>query len=172
MPDAIERTFTEAEHLALLTDRVARETAELTAAKDQLATEKSQLQQRVDVLEAEKAAAVSERDSVTAEFEAFKNDLAEKAAVAERKEARIKRVKEANTSLPETYFTEERAQRWAEMAEEAFDVLLADLQEVKVAAPVTTETAAFTGGTSPTADSGSSVFGQFLMSRHAPATAK
>lgn len=163
------RTFTEAEHLALLTDRVARETADLTEAKTALETEVSELKQRVDVLEAEKAAAITERDNTKAEFEGFKKDLEEKAAVAERKEARVARVKAANESLPEDYFTEERATRWAEMADEAFDAFVADIEAVKVPTTTARETAAFTGGDSPTAKSEGSVLGSFLGLRHAPA---
>jgi chromosome segregation ATPase len=165
-----ERTFTEAEHLALLTDRVARETAEITAVKTQLETEVSELKARVDVLEAEKAAAVAERDTAKSEFDAFKAEIEEKAAVVERKEARVARVKAANDSLPEDYFSDERVQRWAEMADEVFEALVSDLEAVKVPAPTKTETAAFTGGDSPTAGDGKSVFGTFLAARHgAPA---
>ena len=66
-----ERTFTEAQHFALLTDAVARETASLSTAKEELetkvqteATEKAalaatvtELESKIDVLAAEKAAA-------------------------------------------------------------------------------------------------------------------
>jgi peptidoglycan hydrolase CwlO-like protein len=78
---AEERTFTEAQHFALLTDAVARETASLSTVKEELEqkfataeTEKAaalatvtELQTRIDVLDAEKAAAETARDAAIAE---------------------------------------------------------------------------------------------------------
>lgn len=170
---ADDRTFTEAEHLTLLTDRVQRETAALTAEKGQLETKLSEVQARVDVLEAEKAAATTERDKVTADFEAYKQDAEQKAAIVERQESRVTRVKAANESLPEDYFTDERTKRWAEMAEEIFESFVLDIAVVKPATAVVKETAAFTGGTAPTGTKPEgSAFGSFLSARHgAPVTA-
>jgi hypothetical protein len=121
-------------------------------------------------------------DNPLAEFEAYKAELAEKAAVAARKSERVAAVKAADTALPEDYFTEARAQRWAEMADDSFAALVADLTEaashrpaVKAAETAATtevvrETAAFKGGQAPTSGSGTSLFGQFLSKTgHAPA---
>jgi hypothetical protein len=52
-----DRTYTEAEHLALMADAVRRETAELADAKTDTETKLSEKAARVDVLEAEKATA-------------------------------------------------------------------------------------------------------------------
>lgn len=167
-----QRTFTEAEHLTLLTDRVQRETAALTEEKGKLETKVSELEARVDVLDAEKAAATTERDNVTASFESFKKDIEEKAAAGERKDTRVARVKAANESLPDDYFSEDRTKRWAEMADEQFEAFVSDLEAVKVPASAGAgrETAAFTGGTSPTTKTEGSVFGTFLAGRRgAPA---
>jgi len=188
---ADERTFTQTEHFALLTDAVQRETAALAEVKEDLEgqitslqSEKAELtssvtdlQARIDVLDAEKAAAEQARDAATAEFEAFKAELAEKAAVEARKADRVARVKAANAALSEEYFTEARADRWAQMADETFEALVADITEAAAAAPAKAETAgaeapretaAFTGGTTPSAGSGS-LFGQFLTATgHGP----
>ena len=83
--------------------------------------------------------------------------------------------------VEESYFTE-RAQRWAEMSEEAFGSLLEDLTEMAAkkkpafldkedqedgakdedAEKAARETAAFKGGVSPTATEGGSLFGRYL----------
>lgn len=193
-----ERTFTEAQHFALLTDAVARETASLSTAKEQLdtqiadlSTEKAalagtvtELQSKIDVLEAEKAAAEKARDEATASFEAHKQAEAEKAAVEARKSERVAAVKAADNGLTDEYFTDARAQRWAEMSDEAFTSLVSDLTEAAAARPAPTsteaaavtpeaarETAAFKGGDTPTAGSGKSLFGEFLTrTGHAPAS--
>lgn len=218
-----DRTFTEAQHFALLTDAVARETANLSTAKEELEsknaaleTEKvelsatnTDLQSRIDVVEAEKAAAEQARDTVQAEFDAYKAAETEKAEVEARKADRLSQIKAANSALGEDYFTEARTQRWAEMSDETFTALVADITEAAAAMgmhkydagedgsckacskpqtagahfPVAKEksaedldkdgreTAAFTGGTTPTAGSGSSLFGQFMQKTgHAPAS--
>ncbi len=90
-------------------------------------------------------------------------------------------VKAADSALPEEYFTEARAQRWAEMAD-SFVALVADLIEAASHRPVikaaetaaTTEavreTAAFKGGDAPTSSGSGSLFGPFLSKTgHAPA---
>lgn len=175
--------FTEDQHLTLLTSAVERETASLTEKSQELEaqvaalqTEKAEqetkaadLAAKVDVLEAEKAAAEKARDEKDAEFEAYKADLAEKAAVEVRKSERVDAIKAAATHLSDEYFTDERALRWAEMAQESFDALLADLTE---AAPVAKtddtatqqarETAAFSGGSSTSSDTKGSTLGSLL----------
>lgn len=184
------RTFTETEHFALLTDAVARETASkadrigeleasvstLTAEKAAVEADKSELESRIDVLEAEKVSAQRAHDEAVEEFEAFKRDLDEKAAVQERKSARVAAVQEVAAGLlDDSYFTDARVQRWAEMSDEAFEQTVADFKELAEKAPkkdtaasgdsapteAARETAAFTGGTSP-ADAGGSVLGQYF----------
>jgi chromosome segregation ATPase len=152
-----DKTFTEAEHYALLTDSVKRETAELESANKELSAKVEELSGKVDVLEAEKSALTTERDEAKAEFESFKSDLQAKEEAQARKEERMAAMKAAAEHLPEDYFTDERALRWAEMSEEAFEVAVADLIATKPAevasedAPEAPETAAFSGGVTPTA---------------------
>lgn len=196
---ADERTFTEKEHFALLTDAVTREVAKATEEADERITE---LTSRIDVLEAEKAAEVEKREAVEREFADFKAELEKAAEVEGRKSERIEAVK-AVATLPESYFTTERAQRWAEMPDEQFTALLDDFAEATatslgaeavkevaaldgdakrnavaqlvakareagesdggVTTVITKETAAFTGGKSPSdPESGPSTLRSFL----------
>lgn len=146
---ADDRTYTEAEHTALMADAVRRETAELTGTKDSLEKANSDLTSRVDVLEAEKASAEKSRDDVQKEFDDFKADIERAKAVEDAKKDRLDRVKAAAEHLPDTYFTDERIQRWAEMSDESFTTFVADLTDVTPTTAVK-ETAAFNGGQNPT----------------------
>lgn len=139
-----DRTYTEAEHLALLTDAVRRETAEQTQKQEQLQTERDELVKRVDVLEAEKASAETERDKLRTEFDEYKAEQEKAQQIAQAKEERATKVKAANDQLPDSYFTDERMQRWAEMTEEAFAEVVEALGATS-GSPLK-ETAAFSGG--------------------------
>jgi hypothetical protein len=163
-----DNRYSESQHLALLETAVARETAGLTAAKDEaeatvasLTTEKAELESRlsesetrVGVLEAEKAAAEAQAEAARNEFTQFKAEQERAAAVAAAREARTERVRAANSTLPESHFTEERIGRWAEMSDEAFEAVVAAYEAGAgtAGAPAATtqeqarETAAFTGG--------------------------
>lgn len=183
--------YTEAQHFALLESAVERETAKLsgeketlesqvgslTSEKAALADELAQVKARIDVLEAEKATAETQVETVTKEFADFKAELARQAEVAEKKNARIERIKAANNSLGEDFFTGERAQRWAEMSDEAFEALVADITEAAAAikpaqtpgdVPATElakESAAFAGGQTGTSTSSVSTLSTFLGAR-------
>lgn len=120
-----ERTYTEAEHFALLTDAVSRETANATA---EAASKITELESKVDVLEAEKAEAVTKAEKAEQDLIDFKAELELAAEIEGRKEARVAAVREISlTELPDTYFTDERVSRWAEMADEQFNSLLDDM---------------------------------------------
>jgi hypothetical protein len=139
---AEDKVFTEAQHVALLTSAVERETSALTeksseleaktasleTEKAALVTENSELQTKIDVLESEKAAEKARADAAEKAFEDHKAEAAEKAAVEERKAERLALVKAADSSLDEEYLNETRVQRWAEMSEEAFTALVEDLE--------------------------------------------
>lgn len=124
-----KRTFSEAEHEAILTDTVRRERA---AAVEELETEKAELQTRIDVLEAEKAEALQAKEAAETELEEFKAGIETEKEVAARKTERADAVKDV-TTLPDTYFTDERVTRWAEMSEEAFETFLDDMAEQTLA---------------------------------------
>jgi chromosome segregation ATPase len=144
-----DRTYTEVEHLALMADAVTRETASLTEAKESAETKISDLTARVDVLEAEKAALETKVSEAETAFDDYQTELERLAAIETAKQERVEAVKAANESLPESYFTEERIQRWAEMETASFDAFIADITAVAVSSEVK-ETAAFSGGESPT----------------------
>lgn len=146
---ADDRTYTEVEHLALMADAVTRETASLTEAKDTAETKVTELSGRVEVLEAEKATLETAKTDAEKAFEDFKAGIEELAQLDKTKAERTDAVKAANEALPDTYFTDERTARWAAMTEEAFTEVL---DGIKAAAGLVgaKETAAFSGGVSPT----------------------
>lgn len=119
------RTFTEAEHEAILTTEVRREVASATEVKDARIAE---LETQVDTLEAEKASLETKVTEAETAFETFKTESEQAAEVAARRESRVDAVKRISArELPESYFTEARVTRWAEMADESFNELLEDL---------------------------------------------
>jgi len=127
---AEDRTFTEAEHLAILADRVATETASrdaeiasLKAKVTGLETEKADLETRLDV-------EVAKAEKAEQEFADYKTAETAKAEVAERLTARADKVREVATHVKDEFFTDERKQRWAEMAQADFDNLVAELAAV------------------------------------------
>lgn len=134
MPEG--RTFTEAEHQAILQGAVEREVAAATETRDATI---STLEQRVDVLEAEKAGVVQEKDTLQSEFDTYKAEVETAREVAARKAERLERVKAAAIHLPEDYFSDERMQRWAEMADEQFATLVEDFQAMSLAGLTTEE---------------------------------
>lgn len=178
-----EPIFTSDQHVALLDEAVERETASLTATNQELTTqvetltsekaaadsENVTLQNKIDVLESEKAAEASRADAAEQALTDFQNELSEKAAIEERKNARIDAIKAADGTLDEAYFTDARVQRWAEMSDDHFDALVEDLTEAaskkkpaldkedmkdggddEATEKALRETAAFRGGESPT----------------------
>lgn len=182
MADATETKFTEEQHFALLESAVARETSALNARIAELeatvlanatetasvASANTDLQTRIDVLEAEKSAALAATSEVQAAFDTFKSELAEVAEIETRKADRVAAIRAANEGLADDYFTDERAQRWAEMSDETFSVLVEGLSAVpatKTEAEVTQqarETSAFTGGTVIPATTGGSTLGSLF----------
>lgn len=197
MTDANANVYTEAQHFALLTSAVERETAALTETKTLLETQIETLtsekasqadelvtaQSRLDVLEAEKATAEALAEAAVKEFADFKAELALAAEIAEKRTARVERVKAANAALGEEYFTQERAQRWAEMSDEAFTALIADLTEAaaavtpadlpdsKPATELARESAAFTGGQTATSTQSESTLARLLGAKRRGPTA-
>ena len=188
--------YSEAQHFALLESAVARESASLTEAKETLETavgtlegekakqadELSTLKSRLDVLEAEKAAAEARADAAGQELVAFKADLALQGEIVEKRGVRVERIKAATVSLGDDYFTPERADRWAQLSDEAFEALVADLTEAAAAKPadltsvtsateLARESAAFAGGQTATGVGGQSTLSRLLgAARHTSTT--
>jgi chromosome segregation ATPase len=143
-----DRTYTEAEHLALMADAVKRETASVTEVKESAETKVSELSARVDVLEAEKASLETAKAETQKAFDDYKAEVERAREVEAAKKDRLEKVKAANAGLPDSYFTDERIQRWAEMAEAAFAAFIEDI--TPLAGTPAKETAAFSGGETPT----------------------
>lgn len=124
------RTFTEAEHEALLTDAVRREVAAATEGKDE---EVAGLRTQIDTLESEKAALEQAKVTVENEFQEFKDGLERLAEIASKRDERITAIRAVSAhDLPDSYFTEERVNRWAEMADEDFAALVDSQAEMSL----------------------------------------
>ncbi len=176
--------YSEAQHFSLLKSAVEQETAALTTVKSELeaqvatlgsekaalATELSEAQSKIDVLESDKATAEAATEIAKTELADFKAFIDKKKDVEDKKSSRKDRVKAANEHLGDSYFSDERITRWAEMSDEAFDALVGEMTEFAAAAKpeasesastktteMAKETAAFTGGVSANSTEGSSL---------------
>lgn len=153
VPMSDEKIYSEAQHIALVTSAVERETSSLTESNESLAAEvaslkasaveretaQTDLSNQVDVLESEKAAESARADAAEKALADFKAEIAELAAVEARKGERVAAIRAADESLSDDYFTDARVQRWAQMADAQFAELVEDLTEAaakkKVPAP-------------------------------------
>lgn len=133
------RTFSEQEHLAILTDRVAQETASLSESLTTLTAAKTELETKLDVALAEKAAADKAAADAVKEFEDYKKAESDKAAAETKKVERLDKVKTAASHLPEEFFNDEaRVARIVAFTDEQFEGYVADLGATN-AAPKSTE---------------------------------
>lgn len=107
--------------LAIVKDRVERETAELRTRAESAEKERDEAKAKLDVTEAEKAAAETARDEATAKVTEMETAAANEKAAGERKDARVKALKEAAPGMKDDFLTDDRTQRIAEMADEAFE---------------------------------------------------
>lgn len=129
MADA--RTFTEAEHEAILTEAVRREVAQATEERDARVVE---LENQLDVIEAEKAEALTAKEKAEQDLASYRAEIEAREVAAARKDERVAAVQAISAiELPESYFTDERVQRWCEMADEQFNTLLDDMAEQAMA---------------------------------------
>lgn len=184
-PAPAGNVYSEAQHFSLLKSAVDSETASLTTVKAELetrvetlegekaavATELSDAKTRIDLLEADKASAEQAATTARTELEEFKAEIARKEQISQLMDSRKSKVQTANEALSADFFTQERVTRWAEMSDEAFDAFVADMTEMAKASKPATETttteaaresAAFAGGTTPTADQGKTTLATLL----------
>ncbi len=202
-PAPAGNVYSEAQHLSLVKSAVEQETAAMATEKSELqaqvetlesekaalATELSEAKSKIDVLESDKATAEAAAETAKKSFEDFKADLQRKQEVDQKKSDRKDRVKAANQNLGDGYFTDERITRWAEMSDEDFNSLVAEMTEFAAAtAPAETgpsgptgatgpedkstnekarESAAFTGGETASAEQEGSTLALFLARRQA-----
>lgn len=138
-----QRAFTLAEHEAILSDAVQREVAAATSDKDKHIAE---LEGKIDTLEAEKASLVEAKETAEQQFEEFKTKAERDREIAARSDARVDAVRAVSVAdLDDSYFTEQRVSRWAEMADEDFTALLEDLAAPSIAALAPEEASALDG---------------------------
>lgn len=122
------KTFTEQEHIAILADRVAKETASLTGERDKLSSEKAELESKLDVAESAKVAAEQAKEAAEKELADFKAGLDALAEQESRKDERLAKVKEVAAHLGEDFLKDEaRVARIVAMEGDAFDGYVSDL---------------------------------------------
>lgn len=147
----------EAKVKALETAQVTTEVeAKLAEAKAEADAKIAELQTQLDVAVAATDAAKTEKDALVAYLEAEVQAAAEAAAKAARRDERLAKIKEAASYSEERL--EANADRWAAMDEDAFEALLADLNDVaaKKTEPGSTDipsTTAMTAGQTTTTGS-------------------
>lgn len=131
-----DKTYSEAEHIAILADRVSTETASLTAERDQLATDKGELATKLDVSESAKTAAEQRAEKAEKDLEDFKAEIQEREAAAARKDERLTKVRESAKHLGEDFFKDEdRVNRIVAMKDEEFAGYLGDIAATSTGAP-------------------------------------
>jgi hypothetical protein len=136
---ADEKTYSENEHIAILSDRVAKETADLTAERDQLVSVKSELETKLDVAESAKQAAELKATEAEKALEDFKAQIETEREAAARKDERIAKAKETAGHLADDFFEDEkRIARIVAMADEDFEGYLADLASTSTTTKTTT----------------------------------
>lgn len=146
MAGSEDRTYTEAEHVALTADAVQRENASLTSVKVELESKNSELTGKVEVLEAEKATLATQVAEAEKALADFKAEVERATQVEALKSERAAAVKAAAPALPETHFTDERILAWAELSAETFDIVVDGLKATAGTPVVARESAAFKGG--------------------------
>ena len=130
-----EKTFTESEMLAIIADRVAKETADLTAERDSIKAERDELATKLDVETAAKGTAEQKVTEIQGEFDSFKTDLEALREAADRKDDRLAKVKEAAAHMGDDFLKDEkRVERIVAFTEDQFEGFLDDLKAVAPAA--------------------------------------
>jgi chromosome segregation ATPase len=138
---ADEKTYSENEHIAILSDRVAKETADLTAERDQLVSVRSELETKLDVAESAKQAAEQRAADAEKSLEDFKAQIETEREAAARKDERIAKAKETAGHLADDFFEDEkRVARIVAMADEDFEGYLNDLASTSTTTTKTTTT--------------------------------
>ncbi len=146
MAGSEDRTYTEAEHEALMAHAVQHENASLASAKVELETKVTELTGKVAALEAEKATLEVDKSTAEKALADYTVKVERAAQVEALKSERARAIKDANPALPETHFTPERILAWAEMPNDTFDVVVESIKAAAGTPVVVKESAAFKGG--------------------------
>lgn len=125
---ADSKTYSEDEHIAILTDRVTKETAELTAERDQQADRITELETALDVEASAKTAAEQRAAQAEQALVDYKAEIESEREAAARKDERLAKVRETAKHLGEEFFSEpKRIERIVAMSQEQFDGYVEDL---------------------------------------------
>lgn len=124
------RTLTEDEAYAISAANVKRETAELTGKVETLNKEKAELQKQLDVSQAAVETEKAAREKAEKDLTDYKAEVERETAAKGRRGEREKKVREVAKHLPDTFFTDERLDRWAAQDDEAFGGYLKELAEL------------------------------------------
>lgn len=136
---ADEKTYTEAEHIAILSDRLTKETADLTAERDQLSGVKTELETKLDLAESAKVAAEQKAAEAEQALETYKGEVEREREAAAKKDTRLVALREAASHLDDEFFNDEgRVQRVVAMSDEDFQGYLADLGATNTVNPGST----------------------------------
>lgn len=124
------------EIVAVVSDRVARETAELRTRAETAESERDAALTKIDVLEAEKVAAVQAKETAEAEVASLKETVANEQASATRRDSRKAALREVAAHLTDEWFAAEVAQgdsklprleKIARMTDDEFDTYKGEL---------------------------------------------
>lgn len=158
MPD---KTYTQAEHDAVLTAAVERETAELRQQVTDLQADNDTKANRLDTVEAEKAAAETRATTAETALTSYKDEIEAEKAATQRRDTRATEMREVAAALGDEWFTDERKDRWARMSDEDFAAQKTEIAEIAAkvndgskapeAKKLPTETAASTARTETSA---------------------
>lgn len=125
---ADEKQYSEAEHIAILADRVTRETADITAERDRVTAERDDLATKLDVAESAKVAAEKAKEEAEQKLAEFQAEVEKREAAAQRAESRVATIKEKAPHLDDKWFEAPgRMDRIVAMEEDAFPGYVDDL---------------------------------------------
>lgn len=123
-----KESYSKDEHVAILADRVAQETASITAERDGLKTERDDLASKLDVADSAKLAAEQRAEKAEQDLAAFKTEVEEREAASARKDSRVAELKDKAPHLDEKWFEAEgRVERITAMKDEDFAQYVGDM---------------------------------------------
>lgn len=127
--DPTPRVFSEEEHLAVLADRVTRETAALTGKVDTLTSERDELNTKYDAEVSKREAAELKATEAETKHTEYVAGVEAREAAAARRDERLGKIREAAAHLSDEFFADEaRVERIVAMDDEHFEGYLTDIK--------------------------------------------
>ncbi len=125
-----DKTYTQAEHDAIVAAAVERETASLQDRIAELEAQHDDQASRLEVVEAEKAAAETKATKAESDLAEFRSEVEAEKAAKERRDSRAAAMHEVAAAMGEEWFSDDRKDRWARMSDEDFDSQKAEIAEI------------------------------------------